>query len=342
MSVITLAVLGGGAGCTQRTPEQGPSSTHAVDKAYERGPLTVHVRLDRDKISIAETLRLEIEARIRSGYELTMPKIDKVLEDFGLADWDSEPDRLGDEDRIVRTRRYRLEPFVSGPYQIPSLTFQFLDAKDPNKTYTLETEPVDVEVTSLLGEDRAKLTIADIEDVVDPPRPRSWAWLWLPGVLGAAGLAIWAWAWVRRRRAARQSRILRPAHEVAYDRLRALVEARLVEAGRVKEFYEAITAILRHYIEDRFSLRAPEQTTEEFLTSLAQTDALPPSDKADLGAFLGHCDLVKFARHQPTREQVQGTFDRVRDFIEKTRSDEHLLDVTDPMQVHPAAEGATP
>lgn len=342
MVVGALAVLAAGSGCRQRPAEDVQASTHAVDKAYDLGPLTVHVRLDRDKVSIAETVGLELEARIQSGYKLTLPKMDKVLEDFGLADWESEPDRLGEENRIVRTRRYRLEPFVSGQYQIPALTFEFLDAQDPNKTYTLETEPLDVEVTSLLGEDRAKLTIADIEDVVDPPQPRSWAWLWLPGVLAMAGLGIGAWALLRRRRAARQSRILRPAHEVAYDRLRALVEAKLVEAGRVKEFYEALSAILRHYIEDRFSLHAPEQTTEEFLTTLARTDVLPPSDKADLGEFLGHCDLVKFARHQPAREQVQHTFDQVRDFIQKTRSDEHLLDVTDPMQVHSVAEGVTP
>ncbi len=51
-----------------------------------------------------------------------------------------------------------------------------------------------------------------------------------------------------------------------------------------------------------------------------------------LGEFLTHCDLVKFAKHEPTTEQVQQTFDLVKDFIEKTRSDERKVDVTDKVQ----------
>ena len=342
LALLCIGQIGLVCGCKgEKAASQAKASTCAVDKVYERGPLTVHVRLDQAKVSIAQTLGLELEAEIQPGYKLTMPKIDQALKDFGLADWESVPDKLGDKNRVIKTRRYRLEPFVSGKYQIPTLTFEFQDANDPNKAYTLDTEPLDVEVTSLLGEDRAKLTIADIEGVVDPPEPRSWAWLWLTGILVVAGLGIGTWALVRRRRAAQVVRVFKPAHEVAYDRLRALVEAGLVEAGRVKEFYEAISNILRHYIEDRFSLHAPEQTTEEFLYTLAQTDSLSPSDKTALGEFLGHCDLVKFARHQPTAEQIQRTFDLVKDFIEKTRSDEHLLDVTDRVQNQPAAEGVS-
>ena len=337
--LLTSAILG----CKDEKAPQGKASTYAVDKVYERGPLTVHLRLDQAKVSIAQTLGLELEAEIQPGYKLTMPKIDKALEDFGLADWESVPDRLGDKNRVIKTRRYRLEPFVSGKYQIPTLTYGFQDANDPNKAYTLDTEPLDVEVTSLLGEDRAKLTIADIEGVVDPPRQSIPYRLirmlvYLLSLLSAIG------AWLIRRYRQRQRKIVRifkPAHEVAYERLRALVEARLMEAGQVKEFYEAISNILRHYIEDRFSLHAPEQTTEEFLYTLAQTDSLSPSDKTALGEFLGHCDLVKFARHQPTPEQIQRTFDLVKGFIEKTRSDEHLLDVTDRVQNQPVAEGVS-
>ena len=51
-----------------------------------------------------------------------------------------------------------------------------------------------------------------------------------------------------------------------------------------------------------------------------------------LGEFLTHCDLVKFAKHEPTTEQIQQTFDLVKDFIEKTGSDERKVDVTDKVQ----------
>jgi hypothetical protein len=324
-------------GCKGEKAPQAKEPGWAVEKTFERGPLRARVRLDHDKITIAQTLELELVAEIQPGYKVTMPKLDAAIKDLGLADWSSPGDRLGNDNRIIKAYRYRLEPVVSGKYQIPALTFQFQDANDPNKAYTLDTEPIDVEVTSLLGEDRDKLTLADIEGVVDPPRPRSSAWLWVAGAAVLAGLGVGAWAFFGRSTARQILRVFKPAHELAYARLRALIEARLVETGRVKEFYQAISDILRHYIEDRFALRAPEQTTDEFLKAMAQTKDLSSTDKASLGEFLQHCDLVKFATHQPSPEQIQRTFDLVKGFIEKTRSDQHQIDVTGRLEEGAAA-----
>ena len=61
-------------------------------------------------------------------------------------------------------------------------------------------------------------------------------------------------------------------------------------------------------------------------------DALATADKQVLEEFLTHCDLVKFAKHDPTTDQVQRTFDLVKDFIERTKSEERKVDVTDKME----------
>ena len=42
-----------------------------------------------------------------------------------------------------------------------------------------------------------------------------------------------------------------------------LIFVPVTDVDRSKEFYERISGILRHYIEDRFDLHAPERTTEE-------------------------------------------------------------------------------
>ena len=101
---------------------------------------------------------------------------------------------------------------------------------------------------------------------------------------------------------------------------------------------EEISNILRHYIEDRFDLRAPERTTEEFLIELQWSDDLGEPDKNDLGEFLTHCDLVKFAKHKPKTEQIQQTFDLVKNFIEKTKSDDRKVDITDKVVVNETVE----
>lgn len=326
------------AGCEERSESRAKKTEFEIDKQYERGPLSVHVRVDKGKLTIAETLLLELEASIEPGYEVKMPKVDKVLENFGIVDWNNLGNKLDENNNVASTYRYRLEPFLSGKYEVPSFTFEFYDVNNvQEKKYELSSEPIEVEVTSLLGEQRGELVIEDIEDVVEMPQKVSLWWIWMLIIVCIAG-AAGGWIIIRRKRAAKLIRIFKPAHEIAYDSLKALVEENLIEAGRIKEFYERISSILRHYIEHRFDLRAPERTTEEFLAEIQYADVLSEPDKESLGKFLTHCDLVKFAKHSPTTEQIQQTFDLVKEFIEKTKSDERRIDVTDNLQVKEIVE----
>jgi hypothetical protein len=257
-----------------------------------------------------------------------MPKVDKVLDNFGIVDWQNLGNRLDANNNVVSTYRYRLEPFLSGKFAIPSFTFEFRDFNEQaGKTYELTTEPVDIEVTSLLGEQRGKLSIADIEDVVDMPA-KTFLW-WLLPAAAVVGGAVALCLYLRRKKTMAAVRIFKPAHEIAYARLQLLIQRDLIKAGKVKEFYEAISDILRHYIEDRFELRAPERTTEEFLFEIRNTGVLSESDRKALTEFLTHCDLVKFAKHSPTDEQIQHTIDLAKNFIEQTKSVEKQIDVTD-------------
>ena len=326
------------AGCDRNAGSKAEASEFKIDKLYERGPLTVHVRLDKDKMTIAETVLLQLEATIEPEYEVQMPQVGTELENFGIVDWDNLDDRLDENNNVVSTYQYRLEPFLSGKYAIPAFTFEFRDANSlSEKKYELATEPIDIEVTSLLGDERENLVIADIENVVDMPKEASYRPLWVLGSAVIFAVAL-VWFYLRRKRIDELVRIFKPAHEIAYARLKALVKDDPVAAGQIMEFYERISDILRHYIEHRFDLRAPERTTEEFLAELAVTDVLYDSDKTKLEEFLTHCDLVKFAKHSPTKEQIQQTFDLVKEFIEKTKSDERKIDVTDRIESIEAVE----
>jgi hypothetical protein len=98
----------------------------------------------------------------------------------------------------------------------------------------------------------------------------------------------------------------------------------LIGQERIEEFYVRVSTILRRYIELRFGLRAPEQTTEEFLISALATGGLIAAHREPLEAFLQHCDLVKFARHRPTPSAMAETFERAKTFVEHT-ADMHVL-----------------
>ncbi len=317
------------AGCDKSASVEGDEYKFEIDKDYRRGPLTVHVRVDKAKVTIAGTVLLELEAIVEPGFEVRMPKVDKVLENFGIVDWDNLGDKLDENNNVVSTYRYKLEPFLSGTYSLPAFTFEFYDVNNPqDNKYELTTEPIEIEVASLLGEQRAELKIADIESVVDIPAESSYLWIWL--LFSAGIIAGIIFLLNRKRRQARELvRTFKPAHEIAYDRLRSLIKQDLVKAGKIKEFYESISDILRHYIEHRFNLRAPERTTEEFLAELTSANIFDKQEHKHLAEFLQHCDLVKFAKYNPTTEQIQKTFCLVKDFIETTKSDEKRIDVTE-------------
>jgi len=321
------------AGCEDSKDKLKTKVDFQIDNVHENGPLTVHVRLEKNNITIAQTVLLELQATIQSEFQVLMPKIDKIFENFGIVDWQKLGNKLDENNNIITSYRYKLEPFLSGNFLIPAFTFEFYDANSTDdKKYELLTEPIDIEVTSLLSDQRSELVIADIEDVVRiPKKPVNW-WIWLI-VLAALASAVTIWHYIRQKRSAELIRILKPAHQIAFDRLRELVKQDLVNKGQIKLFYEIINNILRHYIEHRFELRAPERTTEEFLFELQFNDSLAASDKNSLAKFLKHCDLVKFANASPATQQIQQTFDLVKEFIEKTKSDDRQIDVTDTVRI---------
>jgi hypothetical protein len=335
--LLAVVVLAGG-GCAKKQ-KASIQKWDAVVKA-ESGPVDVKVRVNKKQITLADTFTVELEATAQDGYEVTMPKAETLMNDFGLRDWRDEGKRLDEKGRVVRTVSVELDPFVSGEPNIPALEFTFhkTAASDPNeaaKTYTVRTEPIEVKVISLSKDPNLIKDIADIEPVMDMPRQYGPLWWWMGGC-AAVAIAVGAYLVLRKKNGKGFAAVMTPAHEVAYQRLRELVAQDLVAQGMIKEFYERISNILRHYIEDRFDLRAPERTTEEFLFELGSSNALESPDKERLKEFMTHCDLVKFAKFQPEAAQIQRTFDLVKEFIEKTRSD---LKVIEQPQTAAAEEG---
>lgn len=110
--------------------------------------------------------------------------------------------------------------------------------------------------------------------------------------------------------------------ETALLALENLLAEDLLATGQIKLFHLRISDILRRYIENRFGLKAPDRTTEEFLTELSQSNSsgqtLLGIHKNLLKEFLTQCDLVKFAKHKPTVAESEKTVVICREFIEKT------------------------
>ncbi len=315
IGLVLAAAIISGCGEKGTVPDAG---TFAIKRHYTQGPATVDLRVSRDAITIAEKVTLEISARVDEGYAIELPEFDKTSDTFQIASVISPPPELDDGGRILSRKTYVLKPFLSGTYTIPSMTVRVSKpGEKASEPVVIETEPIDITVNSLLA-DQTDPALADIFPPEALPEKPYLLMAAIAAALLVAGLGFFGYRYFRRQKNGSESVIIRPPHEIAHARLRDLLAEQLVEKGECKLFYLRLSGILRHYIENRFGLKAPEQTTEEFLKTMKTADDLTPSHKQVLRRFLEHCDLVKFAGHEPAAEEIRETIDTVRQFIDET------------------------
>jgi len=155
-----------------------------------------------------------------------------------------------------------------------------------------------------------------LRDIKPPVEiPTGWVWaFWVIGALLLAAIGYFAWRYWQRR----QAQIAIPPIVPPHVRARQKLEAALALLGQPREFCIMVSDTIRYYLEERFTFRAPERTTEEFLYELRQTDLLTPDQKESLGEFLKSCDLVKFARYEPGEPELRDLHASALRLVEET------------------------
>ncbi len=102
-----------------------------------------------------------------------------------------------------------------------------------------------------------------------------------------------------------RSRPPTPEEEAATARQKALqsLNALLKRKSTPERFYIELTDTVRQYVEERYHLHAPMQTTQEFLQMATIHPIFDPITRMKLKNFLINADNVKFARHHPSNEE---------------------------------------
>jgi hypothetical protein len=155
-----------------------------------------------------------------------------------------------------------------------------------------------------------------LRDIKPPVEiPTGWLWaIWVAGALLLAALGYFAWRYWQKRQAQMAIIPIIPPHVRAKQKL----QEALGLLGQPREFCIMVSDTIRYYLEERFTFRAPERTTEEFLYELRQTELLTPDQKESLGDFLKRCDLVKFARYEPGEPELRDLHDSALRLVEET------------------------
>jgi hypothetical protein len=109
-----------------------------------------------------------------------------------------------------------------------------------------------------------------------------------------------------------------PPHHVAARAMEALRESDIWQKPDVDACAVELSFILRRYIEARFEIQAPEQTTEEFLETVEQSAPWSESEQAGLSQFFTVTDQIKYAAARPEREVLEDLLSAVRSFVDAT------------------------
>ncbi len=189
---------------------------------------------------------------------------------------------------------------------------------------TVWSEPLSLNVVQPFEVDTA-LAITDIKDIQKAP---IWWWgifRWVLLGLGIALLGVGMFFLVRYILRHRKGYIpeaapkqLRPAEEVALEKLNEIKAEKIWQDGKVKEYHTELTDVIREYISRRYEVSSTEKTSDETLSALKPL----MKDQKDLferlRRMLSLADLVKFAKWTATPDENENALRTAYDFVEET------------------------
>lgn len=307
-----------------------------AEQTTSLGPVTVTTRLTPDEVRIGDEVTLHLEVHAEADVEVLMPEFGEALDRYQILDYVPQQEVKGNGATTHR-QRYTLQPATSGNHAIPPLLIEFIDrrpgkepAPDGLDAYEILTDRIDFEVESVVPREAGN----DLRPMLDelreetPPTPSKSAYGWLVAL--AVVVAIWLAVKGARRRSMREQRV--NAYEFARRRLDAELTRPVPESDtEIDRYFVAVSSIVRRYLEDRFELRAPDLTTEEFLELAGRSKDLSSDHQNLLRDFLRQADLVKFAGVKTSSAEVKRAGELASRFLEETRENapDVVLDAPD-------------
>ncbi len=213
-----------------------------------------------------------------------------------------------DTAKNIISQNFIITAWDSGSYYIPAISFS-----DNSKT-----EGLLLNVQSIILEEGAEL--ADIKQPMRAPIGWSDIWPWLFGILILALIIYLLIKYVFNKKEEvkiKKPKMIIPADITALKQLTALEDAKVWQAGNIKEYHTEISEIIRRYTENRFDFIALELTTDEIISELK--DKVDNEQLASITILLQRADLAKFAKSKPDENENKESMQIAKNFVGKTK-----------------------
>lgn len=271
--------------------------------------------VDRETIQIGDPVELTITAWHPTNTVVEMPEIGRKKEVVLLnRDWTSELQPNG----MMRSDiRYSLTSFRLGHHLVTTnaITYTWGDA-----LLNTNFPAITLNVESSLPQD-ASSELADIKGKHKlPGHVPAWLWISLLVALIAFAVGLISSKLWKNRETLIPAPPPIPPHVIAFAALDALKNKELLEKDECNPFYTELSLILRTYLEGRFNLNAPDETTEEIVDEMSRSPELNGAQRNILQEFMRQADMVKFAKGHPDRATMETAFKTTKQFIEETKN----------------------
>ena len=282
--------------------------------------LIVSATLDSTTLFIGDQTDLHLRAIGEVGEQVAMPVLDKeLIPGVEIVDR-TIVDTLSLKDGRVQYDQYlTLTSFEDSLFYIAPLPFVSGDD-------TVWSDGLTLNVVQPFEMDTTDMAITDIKGVYKAP---IWwwgifRWVLLAVLLAGVGVAGYYLITYLQRRKLEEAgnevvtEPLRPAEEVALEKLDAIKEKKIWQQGQVKEYYTQLTDVVREYIARRFEVSSVEQTSDETLRDIRPLLSERKDLYDQLRKMLTLADLVKFAKWSTTPDENELSLRNAYTFVKET------------------------
>ena len=278
--------------------------------------IVVSASIDSTMLMIGDQTALHLSVTQEANERVEMPVFGETLQDgIEIIDRSAVDTTTLPDGRLQLSQELTLTSFKDSLFPVAPIAV--VSGSD-----TFFTDPMALNVIQPFEVD-SSLAITDIKDIEKAPIYWWGIIRWILLALAVIGLFVGAYygvQWYRKHFLKEEEviepELLRPADEVALEKLDEIKAQKIWKDGKVKEYQTELTDVVREYIGRRFEVQSTEKTSDETLRAMK-----PLIDKelfAKLSKMLQLADLVKFAKWHTTPDENEQALSTAYEFVKET------------------------
>ena len=279
--------------------------------------IVVSASIDSTMLMIGDQTAMHLSVTQEANEHVEMPVFGETLQDgIEIVDRSAIDTTTLPDGRLQLSQELTLTSFKDSLFPVAPIAV--VSGSD-----TFFTDPMALNVIQPFEVD-SSLAITDIKDIEKAPIYWWGIFRWILLALAIIGLFVGAYygvQWYRKHFLKEEEviepELLRPADEVALEKLDEIKAQKIWKDGKVKEYQTELTDVVREYIGRRFDVQSTEKTSDETLRAMK-----PLIDKelfAKLSKMLQLADLVKFAKWHTTPDENEQALSTAYEFVQETR-----------------------